>query len=98
MTCDDCGGPAKPLLVGKYCVNACDLEGVKDDNPYYGDRYFDDLKLELDEWDEPTQPGTGPNVYPLHSTPCKHTHLTFAQHGNVTGMWCKDCGKLMTTP
>lgn len=91
MKCDDCGGPAKPLFTGKFCVRGC-----KD--KYEGDTYFDDLKIELDEWEEPTQPGTGPNVYPLHAAPCKHTHLTFAQHGNVTGMWCKDCGKLMTTP
>lgn len=26
MTCDDCGGPAKPLFTGTYCVNDCSQE------------------------------------------------------------------------
>lgn len=25
MICNNCGGPAKPLFLGKYCVNECDL-------------------------------------------------------------------------
>lgn len=84
MKCDDCGGPAKPLFTGKFCVRDCPAR-KPDAN---GEIDWSDL------WDEPTKPG----VYPLHSTPCKHSHVTFATHGNVTGMWCKDCGKLMSTP
>lgn len=48
MKCDDCGGPAKPLLFGKFCVNECDRnndEGTKDEpdeptNPGYVIRFF----------------------------------------------------------
>ncbi len=47
MTCDKCGGPAKPLLVGKYCVNDCD-QGT-----YHGDMYVE-LTVPDDFWDEPT--------------------------------------------
>jgi hypothetical protein len=46
-----------------------------------------EFDLEVDDFwlEEPTNPGI----------PCPHDLVYTTTHGNVTGDWCQDCGRLL---